>query len=170
MKNVIRVTICSLALTFCNFVLAKECSEIQWSENYLKTMPKISLMCQAVEVRDGQNVVKVTADFIRTVGYQDVLVDVHLNDGSKERIKADSQGIKVNGMIDFDQLPRGYEMTIYLPEGDRFSLLEVNSDITEDKLIAARTLPKTAANYGLWIVYACVFAIAALFARRVRLN
>ncbi len=143
-----KIAIASLfmTMTFLPNVYAEgKCENIMWSPDMTQSFPQISQACVKTEERNGQTVVLVEADFIRvTGGKKNVVYDVHLNDGTKVRNTSAINDVKVNNTIDFQELPRGYKMSIYIPTGKRFKMMEVNADITEEKLIAANSLPKTA--------------------------
>ncbi|MFD2165914.1 hypothetical protein ACFSJY_06505 [Thalassotalea euphylliae] len=168
MRKLIKISSLLCAALFATSVTAKECSEILWSPEITQKYPNIGAMCQEVLDVNGETVVKMKADVIRMSGMNDVVLDMHLEDGSKDRVTVeDVENIKINGEYTFDQLPRGYEITMHVPEGDRFAIIEIMSDISADKIAAASTLPKTATQQGWLVIFAGVFLILGFALRRV---
>ena len=133
-----------MTMTFLPTVYGKSCGDIIWSPDITQKIPSISMACLEIQERNGQDVAVIKADFIRMSAMNNIVLDFHLSDGNKERFTGPSNGLKVNGDIPFNRLPRGYELSLYVPAGERFTFFEIKADITEDKLVEARTLPKTA--------------------------
>ena len=57
---------------------AKECSELLWSPALSEKYPNVATMCQRVIDKDGQSIVQMKADFIRTAGMNNIVLDIQL--------------------------------------------------------------------------------------------
>ncbi|MBY6223082.1 hypothetical protein [Ferrimonas balearica] len=133
---------------------ATDCSEVQWHADVLAAYPGAAKACQAVVMRDGEERVEVKADFVAAHANGKITLDVHENDGTKERMDIRfGRDVKLNDQVDLDRLPRGYELTLYIPH-DRFEIVQAVSEepveIVEEVVVAEVVmLPDTASPWYL---------------------
>ncbi|MBY5991853.1 hypothetical protein [Ferrimonas balearica] len=142
-----------MLVLFAGAAQATDCSEIQWHQDVLAAYPGAAKACQAVVEIDGEERVEIVADFVRAHPGNKITVDIHQVDGTKERltVKVDKD-VKVNDQVELEVLPRGYEMTIYVPQ-DRFEVAKARSDVeyvVEEVVVAeVAYLPDTASDWYL---------------------
>lgn len=163
-----------LLAMFSSLAQATDCSEVQWHSDVLAKYPEIAKACQAVVMRDGEERVEIKADFVRAHPNHSITLDVHENDGTKEAVTVKfNRDVKLNDQVDLDRLPRGYEMTLYIPH-DRFEIVHATSDepveIIEEVVVAEVTyLPDTASPwYLIGALGSWLFAVAMVMRLRRR--
>jgi hypothetical protein len=129
--------------------LAAECSDVEYHQDVLDKYPAIANACQEVTEKNGKSYVKVTADFISFRRPDKLTVNVHENDGSKERqtIKVDPQMRVTVGESKkrFSDLPRNYTLNFSIPS-DRFEMAshEEMNEAPVEEVAVVEELPKTA--------------------------
>jgi hypothetical protein len=129
--------------------LAAECSDVEYHQDVLDKYPAIANACQSVIEKNGKSYVKVTADFISFRRPDKLTVNVHENDGSKERqtIMVDSKmRVDVGGRkMKFSELPRNYKLNFSIPS-DRFEMAshEELNEAPVEEVVVVEELPKTA--------------------------
>jgi hypothetical protein len=129
--------------------LAAECSDVEYHQDVLDKYPAIANACQEVIEQNGKSYVKVTADFVSFRRPDKLTVNVHENDGTKERqtIKVDPK-MRVNvGNTErkFSELPRNYTLNFSIPS-DRFEMAteEELNEAPVEEVVVVEELPKTA--------------------------
>jgi hypothetical protein len=129
--------------------LAAECSDVEYHQDVLDKYPAIANACQEVTEKNGKSYVKVTADFISFRRPDKLTVNVHENDGTKERqtIKVDPK-MRVNtgsAAMKFADLPRNYTLNFSIPS-DRFEMAteEELNEAPVAEMVVVEELPKTA--------------------------
>ena len=129
--------------------LAAECSDVEYHQDVLDKYPAIANACQEVIEQNGKSYVKVTADFVSFRRPDKLTVNVHENDGTKERqtIKVDP-AMRVNvGNTErkFSELPRNYTLNFSIPS-DRFEMAteEELNEAPVEEVVVVEELPKTA--------------------------
>jgi hypothetical protein len=149
MKLVPIVTL-SAALMASN-VLATECSDVEFHQDVIEKYPTIVNACQAVVMQGDQAYIKVVADFVSFRRPNKLTINVHENDGSKERqvmeVKPDMMVMAGNQSVKVSTLPKDYELNFMIPS-DRFEFVADESmlaDVVEPEPVeAVALLPKTA--------------------------
>ncbi len=161
-----------LLAMFSTLAQATDCSEVQWHSDVLAEYPNIAKACQAVVMRDGEERVEIKADFVRAHTGNKITLDVHENDGNKERVTVQfNRDVKLNDQVELERLPRGYELTFYVPQ-DRFEVVHATSEqpveIVEEVMVAEVTyLPDTASPwYLIGALGSCLFGLAMVLRLR----
>ncbi|QBF82626.1 LPXTG cell wall anchor domain-containing protein [Shewanella maritima] len=124
-----------------------KCDDVSWHQDVLAKYPSIANACQAVVEKDGQEFVKLNAEFIRYHEPHKVQLAFFERDGTKERqtiaVKHDAKVDAGGNKVGWDALPKGYKLEFYIPS-DRFEVHEVVNVTPPPHLTQTAALPKTA--------------------------
>jgi hypothetical protein len=127
--------------------LAAECSDVEYHQDVLDKYPAIANACQGVIEKNGKTYVEVTADFVSFRRPDKLIVNVHENDGTKERqtIMVDPKMRVKTGdsEMKFSELPRNYTLNFAIPS-DRFELANDEEITATEEVAVVEELPKTA--------------------------
>lgn len=100
---------------------APECSDVEWGQDVLSRYPNIAEACQGVVERGGNRYVKFTAAMDRLFNSGEVRLRIFRPDGTygvgtfnpPRGFQAEMGGVSTT----LDQIPRGKQFNIYMPEG-----------------------------------------------------
>jgi LPXTG-motif cell wall-anchored protein len=138
------MTLTTLLIT--SNVFAAECSDVEFHQDVIDKYPTIANACQEVITKDDKSYIKVVADFVSFRRPNKLTINVHENDGSKEKqvieVEPDMMVMAGNKEVNVASLPRNYQLNFFMPS-DRFEFIADEIMIDEPTETMAM-LPKTA--------------------------
>jgi hypothetical protein len=134
-------------------VFSAECSDVEFHQDVIDKYPTIVNACQEVVMKGDSSYIKVVADFVSFRRPDKLTINVHENDGTKEKqvmeVKPDMMVMAGNKEVKISTLPKNYELNFMIPS-DRFEFIADDSMIDEPMEVEppvvekVAVLPKTA--------------------------
>lgn len=142
MKLVPIVTLSTVLMT--SNVFAAECSDVEFHQDVIDKYPTIVNACQAVVMQGDKAYIKVVADFVSFRRPDKLTINVHENDGTKERqvmeVEPDMIVMAGDEAVKISTIPKDYELNFMIPS-DRFEFIGADTMLAE----AVDMEPETAA-------------------------